>query len=102
MVAPQVCRVYIGSFRDGRYNPVGKENADLFDKERSDLMRDLRSLPAAAVLRKINDMVKRTRLLKVHVCIMNKLREKMPSMFGAQAGLDEGLLSSRLPIRVYT
>ena len=45
-----MCRVYLGSFRDGRYNPVGRENADLFDRERADLMRDLRALPAAAVL----------------------------------------------------
>eukprot|EP01052_Picozoa_sp_SAG31_P005663 SAG31_NODE_252_length_19068_cov_18.307713_2_plen_96_part_00 len=39
---PEVCRVYIGSFRDGKYNPIGRDNKDLFDKERNDLLRDLR------------------------------------------------------------
>eukprot|EP01051_Picozoa_sp_SAG22_P011071 SAG22_NODE_1039_length_5888_cov_4.141302_6_plen_397_part_00 len=82
---PEVCRVYIGSFRDGRYNPAGRENTDLFDKERIDLLRDLRNLPHNSVIRKINDLVKRVRLLKVHMCVVHHLREAMPAFMGGQA-----------------
>lgn len=82
---PEVCRVYIGSFRDGSYNPTGKENTDLFDKERSDLLRDLRMLPHNSVIRKINDLVKRIRLLKVHICVIDHLKVSMPAFMGGQA-----------------
>jgi len=82
---PEVCRVYIGSFRDGVYNPMGRDNTDLFNKERNDLMRDLRNLPHNSVIRKINDLVKRVRILKVHICVIHHLRDSMPSFMGVQA-----------------
>ena len=46
---PEVTRVYIGSFREDAYNRRGRENADLFDSERQDLLADLRMLPRSSV-----------------------------------------------------
>ncbi|KAK4871564.1 hypothetical protein RN001_015688 [Aquatica leii] len=77
---PEVARVYIGSFWDQplRYDV----NRRLFEDEEQDLFRDLQSLPRNAALRKLNDLIKRARLAKVHAYIMAELRKDMPSMFG--------------------
>ncbi|CAF4521631.1 unnamed protein product, partial [Rotaria magnacalcarata] len=40
------------------------------------------SLPKTATLRKLNDLIKRARLAKVHALIVSELRESMPSVFG--------------------
>ena len=50
--SPEVLRVYISSFWDKPYADVGASNADLFDKERNDLLADLRSLPRNSAVRK--------------------------------------------------
>ena len=47
-----------------------------------DLFSDLQSLPRNAALRKLNDLIKRARLAKVHAYIISGLRKDMPSMFG--------------------
>ncbi|XP_055587224.1 EH domain-containing protein 1 isoform X1 [Uranotaenia lowii] len=77
---PEVARVYIGSFWDQplRYDV----NRRLFEDEEQDLFRDLQSLPRNAALRKLNDLIKRARLAKVHAFIIAELRKDMPSMFG--------------------
>ncbi|XP_039441982.1 EH domain-containing protein 3 isoform X1 [Culex pipiens pallens] len=77
---PEVARVYIGSFWDQplRYDV----NRRLFEDEEQDLFRDLQSLPRNAALRKLNDLIKRARLAKVHAFIINELRKDMPSVFG--------------------
>ncbi|XP_021963943.1 EH domain-containing protein 3 [Folsomia candida] len=77
---PEVARVYIGSFWDQplRYD----SNRKLFEAEEQDLFRDLESLPRNAALRKLNDLIKRARLAKVHAYIITSLRKDMPSMFG--------------------
>ncbi|KAF5285282.1 hypothetical protein FQR65_LT13296 [Abscondita terminalis] len=77
---PEVARVYIGSFWDQplRYDV----NRRLFEDEEQDLFRDLQSLPRNAALRKLNDLIKRARLAKVHAYIIAELRKDMPSMFG--------------------
>lgn len=54
----------------------------LFEAEEQDLFRDLESLPRNAALRKLNDLIKRARLAKVHAYIITALRKDMPSMFG--------------------
>jgi len=86
---PEVTRVYIGSFREDAYNKRGRENADLFDSERADLLADLRMLPRSSVIRKINDLVKRARLVKVHAHIIAHLRAQMPAMFGGDTKKEE-------------
>ncbi|XP_044741599.1 EH domain-containing protein 3 [Chrysoperla carnea] len=77
---PEVARVYIGSFWDKplRYDV----NRKLFEDEEQDLFKDLQSLPRNAALRKLNDLIKRARLAKVHAYIIAELRKDMPSMFG--------------------
>uniref|UniRef100_A0A0K2UHK9 EH domaincontaining protein 1like [Nasonia vitripennis] n=1 Tax=Lepeophtheirus salmonis TaxID=72036 RepID=A0A0K2UHK9_LEPSM len=77
---PEVARVYIGSFWDEplRYDM----NRRLFEAEEQDLFSDLQSLPRNAALRKLNDLIKRARLAKVHAYIISGLRKDMPSMFG--------------------
>ena len=77
---PEVARVYIGSFWD---QPLRYDiNRRLFEAEEQDLFCDLQSLPRNAALRKLNDLIKRARLAKVHAYIISGLRKEMPSMFG--------------------
>ena len=80
---PEVARVYIGSFWDQPLRFDG--NRRLFEDEEQDLFRDLQSLPRNAVIRKLNDLIKRARLAKVHAYIIAELRKEMPSMFGKEA-----------------
>lgn len=80
---PEVARVYIGSFWD---QPLRFDiNRRLFEAEEQDLFADLQSLPRNAALRKLNDLIKRARLAKVHAYIISALRKDMPSMFGKEA-----------------
>jgi len=80
---PEVARVYIGSFWD---QPLSfDDNRRLFEAEEQDLFADLQSLPRTAVLRKLNDLIKRARLAKAHALIISSLKAEMPSMFGKDA-----------------
>ncbi|CAH8463246.1 unnamed protein product [Schistosoma intercalatum] len=77
---PEVVRVFIGSFWDRplRYDV----NRHLFELESQDLFKDLRSLPSNAAMRKLNDMIRRARLAKVHAYIIGHLKKQMPSIVG--------------------
>ena len=59
-----------------------EDNATLFEMEEKDLMRDLRDLPRNSAIRKINELVKRVRLAKVHAYIIGHLKEQMPMLLG--------------------
>ena len=75
---PEVMRVYIGSFWD---QPIKNEQLlQLFTNEMQDLVSDLKSVPRNGVLRKINELVKRARMAKVHSYIISHMREQMPFM----------------------
>jgi len=91
---PEVSRVYIGSFWD---EPLtNDEQRRLFESEENDLYTSLAQLPRGAATRKLNDLIKRARLAKVHAFILDHLRRKMPSMFGKakqQAQLIANLVS---------
>ena len=90
VATPEVARVYIGSFWDG---PC--QNMDLeafFRAEQSDLLRDLHELPRNAAVRKVNELVKRVRMARVHAIIIGHLKGQMP--FFGQAGKQKALLDN--------
>jgi len=76
---PEVSRVYIGSFWNERLR--FDENKKLFEKETNDLFRDIQGLPKNSALRKLNDLIKRARLAKVHALIISSLKRETPSIF---------------------
>jgi len=84
---PEVVRVYIGSFWDRPYQM--EENTKLFRAEAQDLLEDLLSLPRNSAVRKVNELVKRTRLVRCHAHIIAHLREKMPFLWGKESTQQE-------------
>uniref|UniRef100_A0A8V5GML2 Uncharacterized protein n=1 Tax=Melopsittacus undulatus TaxID=13146 RepID=A0A8V5GML2_MELUD len=91
---PEVLRVFLGSFWSEPL--VIPDNRSLFELEEQDLFQEIQSLPRHAALRKLNDLVKRARLLRVHVHILARLRKEMPSVFGKEAKKKQ--LISQLPM----
>jgi len=93
LATPEVARVYIGSFWD---QPLHFDaNRRLFEAEEQDLFADLQSLPRNAALRKLNDLIKRARLAKVHAYVISHLKKEMPSVFGKEGKKKE--LINKLP-----
>lgn len=77
---PEVVRVYVGSFWD---QPLRFDtNRQIFEDEEMELFKELQSLPRNAALRKLNDLIKRARLAKVHAYVISELKKEMPSIFG--------------------
>ena len=72
LATPEVARVYIGSFWN---EPLRYDiNRRLFEAEEQDLFADLQSLPRNAALRKLNDLIKRARLVEAKAdpgCLKN-------------------------------
>eukprot|EP00614_Pseudopedinella_elastica_P002462 CAMPEP_0172593716 /NCGR_PEP_ID=MMETSP1068-20121228/12960_1 /TAXON_ID=35684 /ORGANISM="Pseudopedinella elastica, Strain CCMP716" /LENGTH=428 /DNA_ID=CAMNT_0013391365 /DNA_START=128 /DNA_END=1414 /DNA_ORIENTATION=- len=77
---PEVVRVYIGSFWEKP--PVNEQTRPLLLAEMEDLLNDLRNLPKQSAVRKVNELVKRMRLLRAHTFILHELRSAMPTMMG--------------------
>jgi len=86
MKTPEVMRVYISSFWDNPYK--NNDLAELFDAEREDLIHDLYGIPRTATIRKINEIVKRVRSLRVHACILAEINDMMP-FFGKEKKKNE-------------
>ena len=59
------------------------DNADLFEAEERDLMKDLAILPRQSAVRKINELVKRIRKVKTLAYIIGYLKSQM-SLFGKE------------------
>lgn len=80
MNTPEVCRVYMGSFWGAPLKNT--EQATLLNREKLDLFQDIAQLPQNAVMRRINELVKRARGVKVHAYIIHYLRKQLPYTFG--------------------
>jgi len=80
MSTPEVCRVYIGSFWGAPLQNT--EQAVLLNREKLDLFNDIARLPQNAVMRRINELVKRARSVKVHAYIIHYLRKQLPYTWG--------------------
>ena len=73
---PEVPRVYIGSWWEGQLRH--DQLRALFQVEEQDLFSDLRGLPRASNLRKLNDLIKRARLARVMALIVDQLASSLP------------------------
>lgn len=82
MTSPEVCRVYVGSFWQEQLQNL--DNAELFEKEERDLMKDLAILPRQSAVRKINELVKRIRKVKTLAHIIGYLKSQMPTLMGKE------------------
>lgn len=87
---PECVRVYVGSFWDKPSRNV--ELYNLFQKESNDLIKDLKALPYSAVIRKINEVVKRARAAKTHALLITHLKGKLP-FFGKEQALEKMLIN---------
>lgn len=77
---PEVSRVYVGSFWE---EPLKNENLrELFEQEENDLYTRIAQLPRSSAVRKVNDLIKRARLAKVHALLLDHLYSSMPTFFG--------------------
>merc|ERR1719343_880907 len=78
--SPEVSRVYVGSFWD---EPLKNEHLrELFEQEENDLYTQIAQLPRTSAVRKVNDLIKRARLAKVHAFLQDHLYNNMPTFFG--------------------
>eukprot|EP00555_Chaetoceros_dichaeta_P011371 CAMPEP_0198257518 /NCGR_PEP_ID=MMETSP1447-20131203/7175_1 /TAXON_ID=420782 /ORGANISM="Chaetoceros dichaeta, Strain CCMP1751" /LENGTH=576 /DNA_ID=CAMNT_0043944437 /DNA_START=107 /DNA_END=1837 /DNA_ORIENTATION=- len=82
MSSPEVARVYVGSFWEEPLKNM--DNADLFEMEEKDLMKDLAILPRQSAVRKINELVKRIRKVKTLSYIIGHLKSQMPALMGKE------------------
>ncbi|KAJ1657744.1 hypothetical protein IWQ61_002911 [Dispira simplex] len=80
--SPEVMKVYLGSFWINPPQHRYEDCRNLLENEQRDLLGELGELPKTAAIRKINEIVKRARLARVHALIVGHLRERMPNMFG--------------------
>ena len=85
--SPEVVRVYTGSYWNGAL--INSDFAKMFDKDEKLLVRELMDLPRCASERKVNQMVNRIRLVKVHVCILGTIRRLTPRFFGKKSSREQ-------------
>lgn len=88
---PEVVRVYTGSYWNK--DLIHTDFEGMFNADEEWLLDELMRLPSVSAERKVNAVVKRVRLIKVHLCILGHLRQKLPKFFGharaRQALLDD-------------
>lgn len=79
---PEVVRVYIGSFWSPKKPNSPVEQTSLLEAEQKDLIDHLINLPKNSAVRKINEMIRRAKQVRVHGIILSHLKYQMPSFFG--------------------
>lgn len=79
---PEVIRVYIGSFFEDLNDKNPEYFQALIEKEHEDLIGEIEKLQKSALLRKVNGIVRRARIAKVHAFIIGHLKNEMPTLFG--------------------
>ena len=90
--SPEVVRVFTGSFWE---RPLEHQDFQtMFEADEWFLMNELMNLPSVSAERKVNAMVQRIRIIKVHVCILGYLRSQMPRWYGKKKA--RGLLLEAL------
>lgn len=78
----QVIRVYTGSYWD---QPLVNDDFEaMFSEDENLLIDELIDLPRSCAERKLNELVKRIRIIKVHVCLLSYLKKQMPRWVGKQ------------------
>mmetsp|Transcript_29498 Transcript_29498/g.75742 ORF Transcript_29498/g.75742 Transcript_29498/m.75742 type:complete len:629 (+) Transcript_29498:459-2345(+) len=107
--SPEVCKVYTGSFPDETHSDPEESQAEgeeeevlaaaslgqlFFEREESELLDELRSVPAWTRDRKISDFAKRVRSLKTHIVLMSHLRGKLPPFNINARGAQSRLLAN--------
>eukprot|EP00571_Detonula_confervacea_P000662 CAMPEP_0172322696 /NCGR_PEP_ID=MMETSP1058-20130122/46632_1 /TAXON_ID=83371 /ORGANISM="Detonula confervacea, Strain CCMP 353" /LENGTH=641 /DNA_ID=CAMNT_0013038507 /DNA_START=80 /DNA_END=2005 /DNA_ORIENTATION=+ len=85
--SPEVVRVYTGSYWNGAL--INNDFERMFGKDEKLLVRELIDLPRDAAERKVNQMVNRVRLVKVHVCILGTLSKMTPRLFGKKKSREQ-------------
>eukprot|EP00752_Nemacystus_decipiens_P012177 g10795.t1 len=88
---PEVVRVYVGSFWDEPLRHSAHER--LFKADQEALTRELTDLPRLSAIRKINQLIRRTNLVRAHACVLSFLNEQTPWMYG-RARRREDLLNN--------
>eukprot|EP00903_Cladosiphon_okamuranus_P017082 g15741.t1 len=88
---PEVVRVYVGSFWDEPLRHSAHER--LFKADQEALTRELTDLPRLSAIRKINQLVRRTNLVRAHACVLSYLNEQTPWVYG-RARRREDLLNN--------
>lgn len=78
----EVTRVFVGSFKEGPL--LTDQHTALFKRDHDSLIDHLKGLPSSCSMRKINEIVKRIRLIVVHICILGYLKSRMPFFFGKE------------------
>ncbi|KAK6102530.1 Dynamin family protein [Brugia pahangi] len=76
--SPEVPKVFIGSFctADSK-DTISSEVHEIFTQEYIDFFDELKLLPSGCNVRKLNDVIKRAKKLKIHALIMEYLLKKM-------------------------
>jgi GTPase SAR1 family protein len=85
--SPEVVRVYTGSYWNGTL--INNDFEKMFTKDEKLLVRELMDLPRCAAERKVNQMVNRIRLVKVHICILGTIRNMTPRFFGKKRSREQ-------------
>ena len=79
--APEVRRIYVGSFWDQPLR-AGNFMNTLFEKEAVVLLHDLATAPRNNATAKLNDLITRARRVRVQALLFHELRSAMPKMTG--------------------